>query len=65
MQDKMQMLKAYIKGMRDSFDEVVDVVLEDADYISEYEKGYLRALNNIISVINTLEKEAEHGKKES
>lgn len=65
MQDKMQMLKAYIKGLRDSFDEVVDVVLEDDDYISEYEKGYLRALNNIISIINTLEKEVEHGKKES
>lgn len=65
MQDKMQMLKAYIKGMRDSFDEVVDVVLEDVDYISEYEKGYLRALNNIISIINTLEKEVEHGKEEN
>ena len=33
--------------------------------INEYEKGYLRALNNIISVINTLEKEAEHGKEEN
>lgn len=65
MQDKMQMLKAYIKGMRDSFDEVVNVVLEDVDYISEYEKGYLRALNNIISIINTLEKEVEHGKEEN
>lgn len=65
MQDKMQMLKAYIKGMRDSFDEVVDVVLEDVDYISEYEKGYLKALNNIISIINTLEKEVEHGKEEN
>ena len=65
MEDKMQMLKAYIKGMRDSFDEVVDVVLEDVDYISEYEKGYLRALNNIISIINTLEKEVEHGKEEN
>ena len=65
MEDKMQMLKAYIRGLRDSFDEVVDVVLEDEDFISEYEKGYLRALNNIISIINALEKEAEHGKKEN
>lgn len=65
MEDKMQLLKAYIKGMRDSFDEIVDVVLEDVDYISEYEKGYLRALNNIVSIINTLEKEVEHGKEES
>ena len=65
MEDKMQMLKAYLRGLRDSFDEVVDVVLEDDDYINEYEKGYLRALNNIISIINTLEKEEEHGKKEN
>lgn len=65
MEDKTQLLKAYIKGMRDSFDEIVDVVFEDVDYISEYEKGYLRALNNIISIINTLEKEEEHGKEEN
>ena len=65
MEDKMQPLKSYIKGLRDSSDEVLDVVLEDEQYINEYEKGYLRALNNIISVINTLEKEAEHGKEEN
>lgn len=53
MTDNLTALLLYIEGIRDGIDE------QDTEYISEYERGVIAALNNVEKMIKFIQEESK------